>query len=153
LTENKLFDHEKIPLYWVNRLSFLIRKELGKRFQSKGFDISPEEWAVLLLLWENKERTPSLIADVTFRDRTTVTRLIDNMVKKELVKRGTCPNDRRKSIVTASDYGNHLQGELIPLAQCLIKETLKGIDAEDIDVTLRTLKAMTSNVSSLEFKA
>lgn len=141
-----MFDYETIPLHWVNRLGFLVRKELGQRFQARGHHVSPEEWAVLLILWKDREQTPGAIADTTFRDRTTVTRLIDGMVKKQLVERDLDSHDRRKSIVRASDRGVELKDELVPIAIELITESLKGIDPKEIEITVRTLKAMTHNL-------
>lgn len=141
-----MFDYESIPLHWVNRLGFLVRKELGQLFASRGHDISPEEWAVLLLLWRDGPKTPGAIAGVTFRDRTTVTRLIDGMVRKGLVRRETDPADRRRSIVKATDRGNNLQRELVPLARLLIARALDGIEPRDVETTVRSLKAMTQNL-------
>lgn len=141
-----MFEYETIPLHWVNRLGFLVRKELGQRFQAAGHHVSPEEWAVLLILWKDTEQTPGAIADATFRDRTTVTRLIDGMVKKQLVERDVDPHDRRKSIVRASDHGAGLKDELVPIAMELIAESLEGIDPKEIEITVRTLKAMTHNL-------
>lgn len=141
-----MFDYETIALHWVNRLGFLVRKELGQRFLAEGFRISAEEWAVLLLLWKHTERTPGMIAAATFRDRTTVTRLIDGMVKKGLVERDIDPNDRRKSIVRASEHGIGLKEQLVPIAQRLIAQTARDIEPGDLETTVRTLKAMTGNL-------
>lgn len=141
-----MLDYEGIPLHWVNRLSFLVRKELGQRFRADGFRVSAEEWAVLLLLWRHSEQTPGAIADATFRDRTTVTRLIDGMMKKDLVERDTDPHDRRRSIVRASDRGNRLKDDLVPIARELITEALREIDPKHIEITVRTLEAMTGNL-------
>ncbi|MFT5343017.1 MAG: DNA-binding MarR family transcriptional regulator, partial [Paracoccaceae bacterium] len=73
-------DYENIPLHWINRLGFVVRKELVRRFQDNGFDVVPEEWAILLILWSKGAQTPSVLADATIRDRKTVTRLLDGMV-------------------------------------------------------------------------
>lgn len=141
-----MFDYESIPLHWVNRLGFLVRKELGQLFASHGHDISPEEWAVLLLLWRDGAKTPGAIAGVTFRDRTTVTRLIDGMVRKGLVLRDADPADRRKSIVRTTGHGNNLQQDLVPIARTLIARALHGIDPADVETTVRSLSAMTRNL-------
>ena len=141
-----MFDYEKIPLHWVNRLSFLVRKELAQRFRSAGHLVGPEEWAVLLVLWKKGAKTPSAMADVTVKDRTTVTRLIDGMVRKGLVERSEHPEDRRRSVITTSKRGNAIQRELVPIAKTLIAEATQGISAEDIETTNRTLKAMAANI-------
>ncbi|MCR9136608.1 MAG: MarR family transcriptional regulator [Alphaproteobacteria bacterium] len=143
-----MLDYETIPLHWVNRLGFLVRKELGQLFMQGGYDVSPEEWAVLLLLWRDTSKTPGDIAAVTFRDRTTVTRLIDGMVSKGLVFRDMDPSDRRKSVVKATDRGNDLEQELVPIARGLIARALNGIDPGDVETTVRSLRTMTRNLSS-----
>ncbi|MBV1895071.1 MAG: MarR family transcriptional regulator [Rhodobacteraceae bacterium] len=139
-------DYESIPLYWINRLGFVVRKELARRFQDNGFDISPEEWAILLILWNKGDQTPSVLADATIRDRTTVTRLLDGMVTKGLIKRETDPTDRRKMRVQVSDLGLSLKDGLVAVARDLIAQTLDGITPEDAAQTVQTLRRMSLNL-------
>ncbi|ASM71316.1 MULTISPECIES: MarR family winged helix-turn-helix transcriptional regulator [Roseobacteraceae] len=115
-------------------------------FRAAGHPINPEEWAILLVLWKQSPQTPGALADVTIKDRTTVTRLIDAMVRKGLVIRTEDPDDRRRSIVAVSVHGHAVKSELIGIAQGLIDRTLGGIPREDIDTTTRTLQAMTQNL-------
>jgi DNA-binding MarR family transcriptional regulator len=139
-------DYESIPLHWINRLGFVVRKELALRFQDNGFDVGPEEWAILLILWNKGPQTPSALADATIRDRTTVTRLIDGMVTKSLVKRDPDPNDRRKMRVQVDDLGMSYKDGMVAVAQGLIAETLDGISSEDAEITTRTLRRMSLNL-------
>ena len=139
-------NYETIPLYWINRLGFVVRKELALRFQDNGFDIGPEEWAILLILWNKGEQSPSVLADATIRDRTTVTRLLDGMVTKNLIKRETDPADRRKMRVQVSDLGLSLKDGLVAVAQDLIDQTLDGITPEDAEITVQTLRRMSLNL-------
>ena len=143
-----MFNYDTIPLHWVNRLSFLTRKKLSVLFGEAGHTVSPEEWAILLVLWQKGPQSPGAVAEVTFKDRTTVTRLIDTMVRKKLVMRTEDAVDRRRSIVTLSPRGTALEAELVPIAQGLIGQALAGIPAKDIDTTIRTLRAMTENMSA-----
>lgn len=141
-----MFDFEAIPLHWVNRLGFLTRKKLNVSFGKAGHTVSPEEWAILLVLWQKGPQSPSALADVTFKDRTTVTRLLDAMVRKKLVTRTEDELDRRRSVVALSSRGSGLKTELVPIAQTLIGQALAGIPAEDIETTTRTLRTMTENL-------
>lgn len=141
-----MINYQSIPLHWVNRLGFLTRKELAQRFRRDGYDVTSEEWAVLLLLWSKGAQTPGAIADATFRDRTTVTRLIDGMVRKGFVERGLDPQDRRRSRLETSALGKALEKKLVPIARKLIDEAMAGIDPQDIQTTVRSLKLMTENL-------
>lgn len=143
-----MFDYETIPLHWVNRLGFLTRKKLGAAFSRAGHTVSPEEWAILLVLWQKGPQSPGALADVTFKDRTTVTRLIDAMVRKKLVTRAEDAADRRRSVVALSPDGSALESDLVPVAQKLIAQALDGIPVSDIETTTRTLRAMTENLSA-----
>lgn len=140
-------NYETIPLHWINRLGFVVRKELAQRFRDNGFDVGPEEWAILLILWNKGAQTPSVLADATIRDRTTVTRLLDGMVAKGLVKRDIDPNDRRKTRVQVSELGLSLKDGLVAVAQGLIAQTLDGLSSEDVDTTVQTLRRMSLNLS------
>lgn len=142
-----MMDHETIPLHWINRLGFMTRKLLAARFKAAGQSVSPEEWAILLFLWKYGNRSSSEIAEATIKDRTTVTRLLDAMVRKGLVRRGEDTQDRRRSVIEVTVRGQGLQHELVPIAQELIEEACSGLTAEEIDITTRTLKKMAANLT------
>lgn len=141
-----MFDHETEAFNWVNRLGFLVRKEIAVRFRAAGHDISPEEWAILLALWKHGVLTPSAIAERTIKDRTTVTRLIDGMVRKGLAEREADAADRRRVFVRASARGTALKETLVPLAQALIAEATLGVPDKDLAITTRTLRHMTETL-------
>lgn len=142
----RMFRYEQIPLHWVNRLGFLVRRDLTSVFRAAHHRISPEEWAILLVLWKHSPQTPGALSDVTFKDRTTITRLLDGMVRKGLVSRSADASDRRRTVVAVSAKGTALQPELVALARGVINRALADIPPEDIETTTRTLRAMTENL-------
>lgn len=139
-------NHEELPLFWVNRLSFLSRKELQKRFAAVGEPIAAEEWAALLMLWQKDGLAPSEIADATTRDRTTTTRLLDRMEKKGLISRNTGQSDGRRVVVKLTERGHTIRNVLFPIAESLVAEVKDGIDQGDLDVTMKTLRAMSAHI-------
>lgn len=143
-----MMNFEDIPLHWVNRLSFLTRRELGQKFALAGHKISAEEWAVLLMLWQEDGRLPSALAAQTFRDRTTVTRLLDGMEKKLLVRRQIDAQDRRKMRVFLTDMGRGLEAVLKPIAQELIADAQQGLTPDEVAQLTLLLRKMTENLSS-----
>lgn len=142
--------YTKLPFYWINHLSALSRKELSRRFADSGHDISIEEWAILLVLWTKDSVSPSELSDETIKDRTTVTRLIDTMVRKELVFRQENSVDRRRSDICLTELGKGMRDELFPIAMKLISQATADVPREDINTTIRTLQAFVKNLSSSE---
>lgn len=143
-----MIDFETLPLYWVNRLSAMSRRELGQRFKSAGYDVSPEEWAILLLLWRQDSQNPGVMSARTVRDPTTMTRLIDGMVRKEFVERRADTSDRRRSNICLTDMGRSLEQVLTDLARPMIEAGMAGVSENDFDTTVRVLKKMVANMDA-----
>jgi len=143
-----MMDFEQISLHWVNRLSFVVRRELADRFQASGHNIGAEEWAVLLLLWRKDGLAPSEIADATVRDRTTITRFLDGMERKGFLTRKTDPNDRRRSQVVLSGKGRAMEAALVPIAQQLISEAHDGLSDDEQQQLVVLMRKMSQNLKA-----
>lgn len=142
----KRFDH--YPQHWVNRLGFLIRKRIGQSFEADGLDFTPEDWAVLLVLKGRGGSTMSELSDVTFRDKTTMTRQVDRLVRKALVVRAPEPEDRRTVRLSLTAEGQDAFDHLAGHALALIERSSAGIPHEDLETTTRTLARMVDNLTS-----
>lgn len=142
---------EDLMLFWVNRLSFLSRKELQKRFVAAGEPIAAEEWAALLMLWQSDGLAPSEIADATTRDRATTTRLLERMEKKGLLTRNAGQKDGRRIVVTLTDRGLAIKEVLVPIAMTFIAEVTDTIDQDDLHVTISTLKTMSARILGMNY--
>jgi DNA-binding MarR family transcriptional regulator len=144
------FDFDRVILFWVNRLSFMSRKELQNRFAGLGEKIGGEEWAVLLMLWQRDGLLPSEIAEATTRDRTTTTRMLDRLVKKGLVLRGSDKADGRRVVVSLTERGQGLREVLVPAASQFVAEATKGLEPGEIDRALQVLKAISANIADMD---
>jgi DNA-binding MarR family transcriptional regulator len=144
--EVPIFDFENQVHYWVNRLGFLLRKEIHLRFKANGIDLRAEEMALLVQLWQNPGQTPSALADKTVRDRTTVTRFLDGLEKKGLVTRKTDPTDRRRVIVQATKKSAGLQPKVLAGIREMIADSLDGVSPEELETTKRVLRQITGTV-------
>lgn len=141
-----MFEYQAATPHWVNRLSFLIRAEVQQRFRAEGYSLTAEEWAMLMLLWKQAPQTMGQLAAVSLRDRTTVTRLVDSMVAKELLKRTQDPNDRRSVLVDLDEKGRALEAPLTEIVKKFIAEATRGISDEEIAQANAVLERMTRNI-------
>ena len=137
---------ELYPHYWVNHLSFLIRKRVSQNFAADGFKVTPEEWAVLLILKDKGEMTPTALSDASVRDKTTVTRMIDKLVRKGLVDRIRDGDDRRVVKIRLTPRGGQTFASLAVIAQSIIARSFDGIAEADLETTVATLAKMASNL-------
>ncbi len=141
-----MFEYESKIQHWVNRLSFLLRSELQKRFRAEGYDLSAEEWALLMVLWRKGPQQMGPLAATTLRDRTTVTRLVDRLVRKNYLKRTSKTGDRRQVIVDVTARGNEIHDQILAIVHALIADSSRGISQGDAQITLGVLSRMAKNL-------
>jgi DNA-binding MarR family transcriptional regulator len=85
------------PTYHISHTANILKTALKKRLQASGCDITPEQLAVLRLLYAQSETVSMyFISDHTFRNHSSVTRIINNLEKNEFVMRTTSDSDKRK---------------------------------------------------------
>jgi len=138
--------HESAIGYVIGRSCHIMRKAFRTTFGRAGHEITPEEWGLLNRLWERDGQRQAELADATIRDRTTVTRLLDGMVEKGLVRRETDPDDRRAVQTWLTPEGRALRRELIPLTEDLLRRALQSIPKRDLATTVKTLRRMQANL-------
>ncbi|WP_437670106.1 MarR family winged helix-turn-helix transcriptional regulator [Sorangium sp. So ce131] len=132
--------------YWVARVYLASRAEMYRRFRAHGVEITPEQWMVLVRLWEQEGVTQTHLAGRTFRDVPTMSRILALMERDGLVARREDPTDRRARLVYLTARGRHLQKALSSEARAMVGELLSGIPEDDLLVTRRTLQRILANI-------
>lgn len=141
-----MFDFSATLPHWINRLSFQIRATAQAGFSEAGLDLAPEEWAVLMVLWERGPQRMTDLAAVTLRDRTTVTRIVDRMVKKGLVLRRAPDEDRRVVAIAATEAADALRPRVLAVIEPLIAQAMAGIPPEAAATALSVLRQISANL-------
>src|SRR6478672_6496889 len=96
--------------------STAVARRLQKNFRKSGLEITIEQWSVLYHLWKEDCLSQQELCNRTYRDKPSITRLIDNLEKQKLVKRSSSRNDKRINLVCLTDAGRALQDTTLALA-------------------------------------
>lgn len=140
------FDIRMIFAILNGKVSAAINRKLLRNFRRKGLDITPEQWTVLLYLWQRDGVTQQVLCNATFKDKPSMTRLIDNMEKQHLVVRISDKNDRRTNLVHLTKDGRELQQIALPVANQTLLEALRGVKLEELKVGQDLLKKIFFNI-------
>jgi DNA-binding MarR family transcriptional regulator len=145
------FDGNRVAL--ERALPFLIhgcyqqlRSATYKEFASHGLELTPEQWIVLVQLWQKDGQTQTALSELTLRDRPTMSRILDTMEKTGLVERVVDAHDARARLVKLTRRGRGLEDKLVPIAKQLVARLEHGIADSDLETTHRTLSRMLANL-------
>jgi len=134
--------------FWILRAQQALRVELYRAFHGVGCDLTPEQWAVLVRLWERDGRPQHELADTTLRDRPTMSRILDGLEARALVVRRPDPSDGRGRLVFVTAAARRLRPRLVPLAKDIVERAIAGIPDEDLEVMRRTLMRICANLET-----
>ena len=99
-----------------------------------SIDITPEQWTVLCYLWSRDGVTQQELCNATFKDKPSMTRLIDNLEKQQLVVRSSGVKDRRINLIHLTDKGRELEMETKPLVTAVMREALEGFSDKEVEI-------------------
>lgn len=99
--------------YWLRCLSNYVSGSFAKRLEAK--DISVPQWVVLRTLYDTDSMTLNSAAQTIGVDKSTLSRMVDRLLEKGLVKRAEGP-DRRSLSLSLTVKGKKLVPELAKLA-------------------------------------
>jgi MarR family transcriptional regulator, organic hydroperoxide resistance regulator len=132
--------------YLVNLAAQRLKNELHQTFQAKGYDITPEQWAVLNRLWEEDGLSQVELAERTFKDKPGTTRILNLLEKKGVVVRRPDEKDGRVLRVFLTKVGRDLRDKLIPCAQEVLTKSGKNLTKDEITQFKRTLHRILNNL-------
>ena len=126
--------------------STAVARRLQKNFRLAGLEITIELWSVLYHLWKQDALSQQELCNRTFRDKPSITRLIDNLEKQKLVKRMPSKEDRRINLVCLTEPAKLLQDKTIELANQTMDEALIGVHKNEIEIVKQVFQKVYDNL-------
>jgi DNA-binding MarR family transcriptional regulator len=143
---NNQFKKGELYSFITGKASTAIARRLQKKFNVAGLNLTIEQWSVLYHLWKQEGISQQELCNATFRDKPSITRLVDNLEKSNLVKRVASENDRRINLIYLTKHGQKLQEETMQLADETLNEALITVPPERIDVCKEVLQLVYDNL-------
>ena len=106
---NNQFKKGELYSFITGKASTAIARRLQKKFNSASLESTIEQWSVLYHLWKQEGMSQQELCNATFRDKPSITRLVDNLEKLQLVKRVASEEDRRINLIYLTKTGQKLQ--------------------------------------------
>lgn len=136
---------KEIAVY-VNILNSRIKKCFIDQLQKNGINVTPEQYLVLDILWERPSLSQQNIADIIQKDKNSVTKIIDSLERKNLVKRVVDKRDRRINKIELTSEGLALEKIITEVAVNYMNEVIEGIDGKDLDKLVEVMRKLKNNL-------
>ncbi len=143
---NNHFKKGELHSFITGKASTAIARRLQKKFNTAGLNLTIEQWSVLYQLWKHDGSSQQELCKRTFRDKPSITRLVDNLEKLQLVKRVPSETDRRINLVYLTKQGMKLEEQTMNIAEETLNEALTGISPEHVSLCKEILQQVYDNL-------
>ena len=143
---NNQFKKGELYSFITGKASIAIARRLQKKFNSAGLNLTIEQWSVLYQLWKQDGSSQQDLCLRTFRDKPSITRLVDNLEKLQLVRRVPSESDRRINLVFLTKHGVRIEEQSMALAEETLNEALTGIPPDNINLCKEILQQVYDNL-------
>ncbi|MBU9722951.1 MULTISPECIES: MarR family winged helix-turn-helix transcriptional regulator [Bacillaceae] len=133
--------------YRITATARLVINRLNNNFKARNLPVTHEQWAIMIRLWEEDGLTQYKLSQLTGKDQPSVSRLINNLEKNEIVTRVSHPVDKRTNLIFLTAKGKKMQVGLIEQAQKTIDDISKNISEEDMNTFLKVLTQIDENLT------
>jgi len=113
------------------------------------FDITVDQWEILVVLWETEGITQKELAERLHKDQTNVARMLFKLEKKDFIYRVVHETDRRSLRVYLTSKGREMEDDIIAPSMEAYYKTIQGLSEEEVELFRRILTVMYNNVKDL----
>lgn len=131
---------EEYLLYLLSRVSHVLSSEFHGQLRRRSVGVPV--WRVLASLSGSKGETVTGLAEVCLLQQPTMTKLLDRMVRDDLVTRSQDARDRRVVRVVLTKKGEELATDLIAAArrhEAAVLSRFPEMEALDLKAVLRSV--------------
>jgi DNA-binding MarR family transcriptional regulator len=123
-----------------------LRQFIQFKIKENNINLTFEMLEVLACLWKQDGIKQQDIADITIKDKSSMTNLVDNLEKRNMIKRVADKEDRRNKLIFLTRQGKQLQQKLHPWVFEMYDKAATGINATDVNRSIVLIKKMNKNL-------
>lgn len=137
---------ENVIFYSIDKAIKSYRQYAQKQIKEAGLSVTVDQWLILKNLQENPQINQQELSRKVFKDNASVTRIIELLVKSNLVKREINEEDRRRNYLSVTEEGDKILAQVQPIILKNRAKALAGIDTKELQVMRKNLQQIIHNV-------
>lgn len=139
---------ESQPTYWLKRCYQALRRSVDQELRRYGLTLSQRD--VLLTLWEDGPLDQGALRERLGLEQSSVSRLVEGLVRRELVSLGAGERDRRVRIAVLTPDGEALLQRTPGSSELGGTAMVAGLSETERHELVRLLRRCTDNLTTAE---
>jgi DNA-binding MarR family transcriptional regulator len=138
---------EDVILFQVDLTSKVSKQHTQRDFDNLNLGITVEQWVILKIISESPSLSQKELAQKSYRDPASITRTLDLLEKKDLLRRESMPENRRMHMIVLTNEGKQFIKKNMKLVQSHRDQSTKGITKKELEQLSATLEKIRKNMA------
>jgi DNA-binding MarR family transcriptional regulator len=151
--ELKSVDFEKSIGPWLGKTVKIVEYYMQEAFQNAGLDLTKEQMIVLKKLHDKDGLNQNELAFLTYRDKSSLARLLSKMESKDYIIRKQSIEDKRSNEVFLTKEGRAVFKKTRPVIRAIMDVMEQDVSEQEKQLIINILKkvqfSFTAKVESL----
>lgn len=143
--EQLTIDYDNCIAPWLGKTTKVVDYHLQEMLNLTALDLTKEQMIVLKILHEKDGVHQNELAFITLRNKSSLTRLISKMERKNWITRNQSESDKRINKIYLTDSGRKTFQKVTPVIKKMIDTIESNISASEKDQFIKTLQKIQAN--------
>jgi DNA-binding MarR family transcriptional regulator len=148
VTNPNIIDLESSIGPWLGKTVKMVDYYVQESFKENNIDLTKEQAIILKVLSEKGSQNQNELACSTFRDKSSLARLLSTMENKKYIVRKPDKDDKRINNVSITKLGESINHKSLPLIKEVVTTMQQNISEKDIKNTIKILQKIQSNLTT-----
>jgi len=140
--EDKL---EGVLYYLIEKTNKVVRRYSQLRFAEAGLDLTVDQWLVLKKIGESENVTQIEVADALFKDKASITRILELLLQKKLIRKDEGA-DKRSYYLALTAQGRKFTDVALNIVNEVRNQGVQGITEKEQTQLRQMLQKIITNL-------
>jgi MarR family transcriptional regulator, transcriptional regulator for hemolysin len=136
---------EDVLYYLIEKTNKVVRRYSQERFIEAGMNITVDQWLVLKKINDSERINQIELAGALFKDRASITRILDLLLKKRLVKKEE-GKDKRAYALSLTSNGEKFMNQALSIVKNSRKKGVESLSEKEIELLKTGLQKIINNL-------
>ena len=143
------YDRNKSLGHLAGLASRLLSNTLAARFQAADINMTAEQWGAILVLLNGDAMTQGQLGEQLYLEKSSASRLLDGLERRDWVVRTKDPKDSRQKLVTPTPRVLETAERCAAIAGTVLEDAQRGMTEEEQSVCMSFLSRIIANLSEV----
>lgn len=131
---------------YLNLAECKVKQHTANLLRKNNLGLTPEQFLAIDMLWNEGPMSQTALSEAMHKDKNSITKLVDALECKGLVRRDRDKVDRRSNNVILTEVAENMKESAKQFGISMLDDMLEPIDENELRSFLATLKKITTAI-------